>query len=64
MLGIHKLIQAFDDRGNWTEQAYFGVDGQPTPFNGHIALSFKYDLAGKKITTITHYTDGTTQRLD
>ena len=57
--GYAKLTQAYDDRGNITEQAYFGTDGEPIlSKKGYARITWSYDDAGNRNKTVRYNLDG------
>src|SRR5204863_51794 len=45
--GYHRFTSRYDERGNSTEETYFGTDGKPTLYNKQYArLTKRYDEKG------------------
>ena len=57
--GYTNLKARFDERGNQTETAYFGVDGKPFLCNdGYASVAAKYDERGNVLETAYFGVDG------
>ena len=57
--GFSRIVRQYDDRGNETENAYFGVDGQPVATNdGYSRIVFEYDAHNNQTARTYYGTDG------